>query len=132
MPILYAGDDGWTDWQLPPRHQILGCCDCEFIHDVEFRVVLGKRLNPARRRVEYRVSRDTAAIQQSTPFIHAKQATSWSKPLKACRIDCPRCGLVHAFEFRVVEVGALCDGDTYPIMRFDVPGRVQFRMQPRR
>ena len=33
-------EDGWCDWVCPkPRGYLMQCCDCELIHEVDFRVV---------------------------------------------------------------------------------------------
>jgi hypothetical protein len=35
-----ALEDGWSDWVCPkPRGYLMQCCDCELIHEVDFRVV---------------------------------------------------------------------------------------------
>jgi hypothetical protein len=35
-----ALEDGWCDWVCPkPRGYLMQCCDCELIHEVDFRVV---------------------------------------------------------------------------------------------
>ena len=77
MPRMYeppAGEDGWTDWQLPQRHYRLGCCDCGLVHDMEFRVVVVKRkrdgtyrtvkINPASCRVQFRARRNNRSTSQ--------------------------------------------------------------------
>jgi hypothetical protein len=33
-------EDGWCDWVCPkPRGYLMQCCDCELVHEVDFRVV---------------------------------------------------------------------------------------------
>ena len=33
-------EDGWCDWVCPkPKGYLMQCCDCELIHEVDFRVV---------------------------------------------------------------------------------------------
>ena len=33
-------EDGWCDWVCPkPQGYLMQCCDCELIHEVDFRVV---------------------------------------------------------------------------------------------
>ena len=35
-----ALEDGWSDWVCPkPIGYLMQCCDCELIHEVDFRVV---------------------------------------------------------------------------------------------
>jgi hypothetical protein len=35
-----ALEDGWCDWVCPkPQGYLMQCCDCELIHEVDFRVV---------------------------------------------------------------------------------------------
>ena len=35
-----ALEDGWCDWVCPkPRGYLMQCCDCELVHEVDFRVV---------------------------------------------------------------------------------------------
>jgi hypothetical protein len=35
-----ALEDGWSDWVCPkPQGYLMQCCDCELIHEVDFRVV---------------------------------------------------------------------------------------------
>ena len=35
-----ATEDGWCDWVCPkPQGYLMQCCDCELIHEVDFRVV---------------------------------------------------------------------------------------------
>ena len=35
-----ALEDGWCDWVCPkPRGYLMQCCDCELIHEVDFRAV---------------------------------------------------------------------------------------------
>ena len=35
-----ALEDGWSDWVCPKPHgYLMQCCDCELIHEVDFRVV---------------------------------------------------------------------------------------------
>ena len=35
-----ALEDGWCDWVCPkPKGYLMQCCDCELIHEVDFRVV---------------------------------------------------------------------------------------------
>jgi len=74
MPQPSTHDNGWTDWILPQRHYRLGCCDCGLVHDIEFRVVIVKRLkngtyrtikvNPVDCRVEFRARRNNRSTGQ--------------------------------------------------------------------
>ena len=41
---LKAGDSGWCDWQSPihgsgDRNYRFACCDCDLVHEMQFRVV---------------------------------------------------------------------------------------------
>ena len=38
--LRQALEDGWCDWICPkPQGYLMQCCDCELIHEVDFRVV---------------------------------------------------------------------------------------------
>jgi len=33
--VVYADDDGWSNWFTPDEMTRLVCCDCNLVHDVE-------------------------------------------------------------------------------------------------
>lgn len=57
-----ANADGWSDWVSPihgigNRNYRLSCCDCELVHEMQFRVIeLQNKLN-----VAFRVKRNNRA-----------------------------------------------------------------------
>ena len=66
---IAANKNGWCDWQSPihghgKRNYRLACCDCQLVHEMQFRIV--KRPN-GRNDVIFRVSRNnraTAALRR--------------------------------------------------------------------
>jgi len=64
IPVIYANDNGWCDWQLPihgkgKKNYKLCCCGCGLVHNVQFRVIRG--------RVAWRMSlnkRSTALVRR--------------------------------------------------------------------
>lgn len=47
-------DDGWCRWVSPhPDGYKLGCCDCQLVHDMEFKAVRIKKGNPEKEDWEY-------------------------------------------------------------------------------
>ncbi len=72
---LKANDDGWTEWQTPPRQYRTTCCDCGLVHDIEYRViVVGRKrrdgsqkvlgLNPAGCQMQFRLRRNERSTAQ--------------------------------------------------------------------
>lgn len=66
---LQAGPNGWCEWQRPihgsgKRNYRLACCECQLVHDMQFRV---KKRGNRRLDVVFRVSRNnraTAALRR--------------------------------------------------------------------
>jgi hypothetical protein len=43
-------DDGWTEWIQPVRRGYrLRCCDCDLVHEMDFRIKAGRPQFRARR-----------------------------------------------------------------------------------
>lgn len=58
-----AGEDGWSEWIHPMPGYRMACCDCNLVHDLEFRLDDLNQLN-------FRVSRNddsTASLRAVNP-----------------------------------------------------------------
>lgn len=59
-PTHYADDEGWSDWikPVPTAPYRMACCDCNLVHEVEFRV------DPLDGFVDFRARRNNRATSQ--------------------------------------------------------------------
>mgnify|MGYP001577013368 CR=1 FL=1 len=60
-PDEVAAGTGWSRWVQPSRHKVyrFACCDCYFVHGIEFRVSMGRAQFRARQ-----LKRNTAALRR--------------------------------------------------------------------
>jgi len=58
----------FTPWTTPKRRYKIGCCDCGLVHDMEFRIILSKKLvlDGRKTQIQFRLRRNiksTAALR---------------------------------------------------------------------
>jgi hypothetical protein len=44
-PDVVIGKDGWSEWLVPNPNFQIACCDCNLVHDYEFKVLFRVKRN---------------------------------------------------------------------------------------
>ena len=70
---IEAGPNGWSNWQSPihghgKRNYRFACCDCGLVHEMQFRIKIGRYVDS----VVFRVTRNnkaTAAMRRGKRYV---------------------------------------------------------------